>query len=813
MKRSLKSAIIRPFVFALVMVLAIFIVLGQLDYNWVATNQGGKVVEGIVTQTQLAIGDFFKEPLNVNRVLVSAVEVGAYYQEETLAPVEALFKSVYQDLYKEVPQVSVISYGDEGSRYIGIRDNDSKGDFSLMLSDKRTEGVLKIFSGVEMTTEVLGAFEGYDPRVRPWYAPVLSRPVPQWTDIYINVDEKEEMTLSTSMPFMGQNKQMQGVICLDVKLSGIQRFLSENPSVGTGVIFIVNQSEEVIAFSTDESNIQEGALLPVLQSERLIVTEAYTLLKSAPNPSDVLRFKIGQKNHFATMVPLISPEDLGWHIVVVIPEEDILGNLKNRQWVTSLGLMLFVLLGTLVGSYALTKAISPILESTHAAWELSRGNWESGLNVSKSHLKETQELVDAFNGMVVNLKNSFNQIQEKEERYRVLVENVDDLIYSFDRSGKLLAVNESFEKQFGCTRDKAIGSNLFTLLDAVKKDHSLRGQFDEMMDAPHKMRFLFEVLTDESERVVLKMTWIPVLSALGQVHSVLGTGVNITPLIEAQENLHTLFTSERKRLEHLVTEKNEALSLALRELIEKEKLASLGSLVSGVSHEINTPLGVAVSAASYLESINSKVIQSLETGELTKSSLLSYFEKIEETANILNTNLSRAAMLIKSFKSIAVDQQLDERTNIALKAYIETILLSLKHEYKNKGHIIEVDCPADLVIKTYPGAISQILTNLVMNSLTHGFEGSTGGLIKISFFQEGKQLKWVYADNGLGMTEEILSKMYDPFFTTNRGGGGSGLGLNVIYNLVVGTLSGNIECTSALGEGTTFTITFDVSEE
>ena len=244
--------------------------------------------------------------------------------------------------------------------------------------------------------------------------------------------------------------------------------------------------------------------------------------------------------------------------------------------------------------------------------------------------------------------------------------------------------------------------------------------------------------------------------------------------------------------------------------MEKEKLASLGGLVSGVAHEINTPLGVAVSAASLMEVNNEKYKQLLKEGNLTKTGLISYMESVEETTAILSSNLLRAAELVKSFKAIAVNQASEERTKFNFKEYIGAILLSLKHEYKNRDIKFEVNCPTDLVVDNYSGAFSQIFTNLIMNSLIHGFKDNKSGLISIKVETINDILKIEYSDNGNGMSEEVRRHIFEPFFTTNRGKGGSGLGLNIVYNLVSGKMNGKIGCNSELGVGTKFIMEFRI---
>ncbi len=250
----------------------------------------------------------------------------------------------------------------------------------------------------------------------------------------------------------------------------------------------------------------------------------------------------------------------------------------------------------------------------------------------------------------------------------------------------------------------------------------------------------------------------------------------------------------------------ENLQLAQKQLIESEKIAALGSLVAGVSHEINTPVGVSLTAASYLDSVNKNIIELIYNSKLTKRELIDYVDSVKETTEILNINLERAVKLIQSFKDIAVDRSTDKLKEIYLKDYINTIILSLKHEYKSKDIVFKVDCDDALKISTYPGEFSQVITNLIMNSLIHGFKNKTRGSIIITVYNELDFIKIEFEDDGIGIQSDLLHKIFNPFFTTNRSGGSTGLGLSVVYNILKSKLEGDIDCISSLDKGTKFII-------
>jgi len=265
----------------------------------------------------------------------------------------------------------------------------------------------------------------------------------------------------------------------------------------------------------------------------------------------------------------------------------------------------------------------------------------------------------------------------------------------------------------------------------------------------------------------------------------------------------------------LLEEQNAALNTALTqlqqaqgELVRQEKLASLGGLVAGVAHEINTPLGICVTATSHLVEELRLTREELANGEMTEDSLGNFFDIVDQSLRIMTTNTQRAAALVRSFKQVAVDQSSGDIRSFNLRNYLNEVLLSLQPKLKGRPVQVEVDCTHDLVLDSYPGAVSQIVTNMVVNSLVHGFEREQAGKIDIRAALEDETVTLTYADDGAGMDEESLDKLFDPFFTTKRGSGGSGLGAHILFNLVTWALGGTVHVESAPGQGLRYELRF-----
>ncbi len=241
-----------------------------------------------------------------------------------------------------------------------------------------------------------------------------------------------------------------------------------------------------------------------------------------------------------------------------------------------------------------------------------------------------------------------------------------------------------------------------------------------------------------------------------------------------------------------------------QELVESEKMASLGGLVAGVAHEINTPIGIGVTAASTLADRTTETVTLYTNKQLKGSALTDYFNIAQTSSNLILNNLNRAAELIQSFKQVAVDQSNLDKRAFAVKQYIETSLLNLKPHLKRTLHQITINGDEQIEINSYPGAFSQIITNLVMNSVNHAYPIEKSGNFSFKLKLDSERLIIEYNDDGCGIPPENLDKIFEPFFTTARMEGGTGLGLHIVFNLVSQKLNGTIKVQSEVGVGTTF---------
>lgn len=286
-------------------------------------------------------------------------------------------------------------------------------------------------------------------------------------------------------------------------------------------------------------------------------------------------------------------------------------------------------------------------------------------------------------------------------------------------------------------------------------------------------------------------------------------------LYETNEVLQeTLDYSEIQKRELSILNENleyslEELQTTQDHLIESEKMAAMSNLVSGIAHEINTPIGTCITLTSYIEKIHQNLVRAIEADGVSKKSFTDYSNDLVKSVKMQSTNLDKAAELVKKFKEVSVDYHLTLETEFDLKEYFEFLLLGLKH-YNIGNHNINYNFMDDCNLKSYPSIFSQLFTHLIINSYTHGFKEIVEGEISIDVTKNNNILSIVYSDNGIGIDEVNINQVFNPFFTTNRSKGSTGLGLFIVYNLVTHKMKGTIKVESAINKGTTFRINIPI---
>lgn len=320
----------------------------------------------------------------------------------------------------------------------------------------------------------------------------------------------------------------------------------------------------------------------------------------------------------------------------------------------------------------------------------------------------------------------------------------------------------------------------------------------------------------QGDELILQWNFVPFYEG-DSLRYLIAFGYDITPLKRVEREISRLNeqleakvqqrTASLQQSNAELTRAYDNLKLAQQSLVESEKMASLGSLVAGVAHEINTPIGISVTAASFQQERLKEFHRKIDEKQLSRTYLTELLQTLDESSHLLQNNLRRASDLISSFKQVAVDQSSQAHYKFNVADNLHQVVVSLGHKLKKSQTEVNIQCDPKLDILSYPGSFAQIYANLILNSINHGFEDRPlPHQVDIQVTQEEGMLQIDYRDNGKGIEPSILPRIFDPFVTTKRGMGGSGLGTHIIYNLVVQLLRGQISCDSEPGQGVHFQI-------
>lgn len=405
-------------------------------------------------------------------------------------------------------------------------------------------------------------------------------------------------------------------------------------------------------------------------------------------------------------------------------------------------------------------------------------------------------------------------LQREKNLSKAIVDSVPGVLYLYDNDGRLVYWNKNLEELTGYSIEELSKMKLY---DWYKDDDVMM----EIIAKEVKKAMEGKIASTDSYLRVKSGEHIPMhITAVGlEIDGssyVTGIGIDISEIKKIQqeliENNRNLEDKVRKRTKEL-TQANYELSESYEKtkamqsyLIQSEKMAALGNLVAGVAHEINTPIGIGVTAASHLNDISQEFISKVKEGSMDPEELIDFVEDLEQASAIILRNLNRASKLVKSFKQVSADQASEPKRQFNVKEYLDEILVSLSPKLNKTKHNILVSCEANLFVDGYPGAFAQIISNLLINSLMHAYQTDEAGNITITITKLEKFIEIIFSDDGKGIDAMNIANIFDPFFTTKRGAGGTGLGLSVVYNIVTQQFGGTISCESQLGKGTSFEI-------
>ncbi|RED48507.1 PAS-domain containing protein [Aestuariispira insulae] len=411
-----------------------------------------------------------------------------------------------------------------------------------------------------------------------------------------------------------------------------------------------------------------------------------------------------------------------------------------------------------------------------------------------------EKLREANASLEEKVKERTRELAYQSALLEATVEHISQGISVFDKDLRLALCNDRFMKLLNLPDGfSEVGTELsrFFTFNAERGEYG-DGDINELVEErlekardpqPHSFR---RVLNDGTV-IEIEGNPMPVITG-----GFVTTYADVTETVRAQEEA----LAAKEDAEKALTELRETQET----LIQAEKIAALGHLVAGIAHEINTPVGVGLTVVTHMTDRLDGLKGSLESGQIKKSDLTAFCEKADEAFELIRGNLERAADLISSFKKIAVDQTSEERREFNVAEYTRNVFHSLLPQFKESNIKIELVCDEAIEMDSFPGAFAQVVSNLMINSLEHAYKPGESGTIRLLIEEKDGMVRVEHCDDGCGIAEENVARVFDPFFRKSMGGAGTGLGLSVVYNIVQAKLCGDITCQSREGEGAVFIV-------
>lgn len=447
---------------------------------------------------------------------------------------------------------------------------------------------------------------------------------------------------------------------------------------------------------------------------------------------------------------------------------------------------------------------------------------------ANQRLEQRNKEIEQQNIIIEEQRDQLFLSNKELEKLSIVASDTDNAVLILDSYGNFEWVNEGYTKLFGYTFDELLSKS--PNIVGPDSPDEVAQKLEICINEKKTVQYELNARTKDNKNVWLNVTLTPILDKEGVISRIVCIDSDITGIkLAEQEILHQKEEIEAQKDElqdqrdyildqkENIEQQKEQLAVSLKDLkeaqkrlVESEKMAALGNLVAGVAHEINTPIGIGIGASSSLLNRTQELDELFTSKKMTVSNLKNYIDSTTQACELLLSNLTRTAELVNSFKQVSVDNMTEQKRSFLLYEYLQNIVRSLAPKLRGRSVELTIDCDETISLNSYPGAFAQIFTNFIINSLLHGFDEGDSGLISIQIIDQTDTLIMIYKDSGKGIPEENIKKVFDPFFTTNMQNG-TGLGMNITYNLITQKIGGEIELESTLGEGVCFTITLPKS--
>ncbi|UTV27650.1 bifunctional diguanylate cyclase/phosphodiesterase [Photobacterium atrarenae] len=430
---TLRLAVMLPFTALLLLTVGIIALAQQHSYERMLDAVSGKLLGSYTRSISNDLRLFLGDPFNTNLTIADSIQRHRLYQPPSLTGLEAYLKDAISSLYDHQPQITTIGFGSKDGYFIGFRKQGLR-DLSLMLKDRRTDNELHIYQGNSHYGDLRYRVSDYDPTTRPWYLPFTHTHKPGWAEVYTNQDDIQSLTISAVSPVIDDTEHtLIGMMVTDINLSHINQFLHRESRNFSGSTYIIDQDGRLIASSAQSGNAQLITNLP--RPDALITASQQFMAKSHLTGRDSARsfeFVHNKTRYFSRITPYHDDHQLNWHIVVIMPESELLGQLPQLQETGLLAAILLAACGLIAGLFILKKITQPITDIARASQQISETHWQVDLRPTV-RLQETNQLASAFTAMSARLQHSFNTL-----RKQVLYDNLTGLL---SREGLLESTN------------------------------------------------------------------------------------------------------------------------------------------------------------------------------------------------------------------------------------------------------------------------------------------------------------------------------------------------------------------------------------
>jgi PAS domain S-box-containing protein len=650
-----------------------------------------------------------------------------------------------------------------------------------------------------------------------------------WTEVYF--DDKANIWMLSTITPVDQGRWI-GTASQDIAVDDLIRRTTNDFAPGTYNL-IMDRKGLLVAHPKLMDQIQKSAgNLDIQKLGEPFLQGVFQATQSVNGASAVQLSPDGE--HYLGIASIKGPD---WTFVTVYPKSLVEQRGLESARMILLGGALGLVLELLLLAWIIRRQIAaPLQDLRQAAQAVAAGELNVSLNASgedewgqlaKNFMHMTGKLRQRDEALNVRAAELEREVLERErveeslvrsETFKdTLLHTIPDIIFVKDPQGRFIVANKAFEEKYGKRIKEIYGKSDFDFLEA-RQAQIFADRDQEALRAGVPTRSeAWQLDKSTGQSALYETIKTPVLAADGTLLGLMGIGRDITERKQAQDALQSLNQEledrVRQRTDELETinrELNQTLLVLQNtqsELIQGEKLASLGRMVAGLAHELNTPIGNALTIGTTLGDHVRQVKSAVDANLLKKSALTEFLQASVEGVEVLERALRQANELVASFKQVSADQLSERRRTFELAVTVEEILSTLRPGFRGTPFLLVQSVPGGIAMDSYPGLLTQVLSNLVNNAKLHAFEGKDAGVIRVEAVDLGTHVELSVSDDGSGIPADIRSRIFDPFFTTRMGRGGTGLGLSIVHSAVIQGLGGTIRVDHSIAQGTRFVVT------